>query len=168
VGRIGRPHGLRGEVTVVPDSVDHFVPGSLLEAASGRVLTVKAARPYRDKGLIVAFEGISDRTAADLLRGETLTIDAAERRDLEEGEYWADDLIGLEVVDPSGNPVGIITGVVFGPQDRLVVGFGDQTQIEVPFAADLVGEPESGSIVIDIPVGLERRTVPGSPSTPEE
>lgn len=158
VGRIGRPHGLRGEVTILPesDAAERFAPGSSLATETGRHLVVAASRPYRDRGLIVAFEGVVDRSAAEALRDVIVTISAAERRPLEEGEYWIDDLVGLRVIDPGGRMVGTVTDVVLGPQDRLVVDVGTG-EIEVPFVHDLVGDPHDGTITVDLPVGLEVR-----------
>ncbi len=158
IGRIGRPHGLRGEVTVVPesDAAERFLPGSTLTTDTGRDLVVSASRPYRDRGLVVAFEGVADRTAAEALRGMILTIAAGERRALDEDEFWIDDLVGLRVLDPSGRPVGTVVDVVLGPQDRLVVDV-ETGEVEVPFVHDLVGDPGDGTITIDLPVGLEIR-----------
>jgi 16S rRNA processing protein RimM len=141
-------------VTVLPDTDDprRFESGSILWAEDHE-LVVRAARPYRDRGLIVAFAGIRDRTEAEALRGSVLT--ASGRRDLEEGEFWPDDLVGLEAVDPRGARLGTVTGVVVtGAQDRLVVTTPRGNEVEVPFVDDLVGDPEAGCIVIDPPGGL--------------
>jgi 16S rRNA processing protein RimM len=157
VGRIGRPHGIRGEVTVVVDGdPDRFVPGAIFgtDRPGMPVLTLAAARRHRDRGMIVSFEGVADRTAAEDLRGIVLTIAGGERRDLETDEFWPDDLVGLRAVDASGEPLGEVTGVVFGPQDRLVVATPDGRSVEVPFVHDIVGDPEGGCLRIDPPAGL--------------
>lgn len=145
-------------MTLLPetDSPARFAPGSNLVTGTGRALVVRSARPYRDRGLVVAFEGVTGREAAEALRGEIVTIGTEQRRDLEDGEYWVDELVGLRVVGPDGDEVGRIVGVAFGPQDRLVIDIG-RGQIEVPFVHDLVGEPNEGTIVIDVPPGLDVR-----------
>ena len=85
-----------------------------------------------------------------------LTIDAAERRDLGDGEYWEDDLIGLVAVDTDGSVLGTVTRLEYGPgQDRLVVTTADDVEVLVPFVGDIVGDPGSdGTIPIDAPEGL--------------
>jgi 16S rRNA processing protein RimM len=156
VGRVGRPHGVRGEVTVLPESDDpgDFRRGSLMRAGDLEV-EVSSARPYRDRGLIVAFAGITDRNAAEGLRGLALTRGAAARRALEEGEFWSSSLVGLEAVSPSGLVLGRVVEVVSGGlQDRLVVETRSGEQVQVPFVDEMVGDPGDGRIVVDAPEGL--------------
>jgi 16S rRNA processing protein RimM len=156
VGRVGRPHGVRGEVTVLPagDDLGDYERGTVLRAGE-RDLEVRSARPYRDRGLIVAFAGIRDRSAAETLRGALLTREAARRRALAEGEFWSSSLVGLEAVTPAGAPLGLVTGVVVGGlQDRLVVTTPSGREVEVPFVEGMVADPAGGHIVIDPPEGL--------------
>jgi 16S rRNA processing protein RimM len=156
VGRIGRPQGVGGEVTVLveADNTEQFYSGALMRAGEF-ALEIVSARPYRDQGLIVAFVGVSDRDAAEALRGKVLTVAIAQRRQLEDGEFWPDQLKGLEAVDTSGKPLGIVIDVAFGPgQDRLVVSTPDGTLVEVPFVDELVSDPREGRIVIDAPEGM--------------
>ncbi|MEX1271460.1 MAG: ribosome maturation factor RimM, partial [Acidimicrobiia bacterium] len=96
VGRIGRPHGLHGYVTVHPetDNPDRFAPGSPVLTDSGDTLTVQKSQERGNK-LLVRFEEVGDRTAAEALTGTQLFIDEAERRPLADNEYWPDDLVGL-------------------------------------------------------------------------
>lgn len=156
VGRVGRPHGVRGEVTVLPESDDpgDFRPGSALRAGD-RDLEVRSCRPYRDRGLVVGFGGISDRNAAEELRGLVVTRDAAERRSLDEGEFWSSSLVGLEAVTPAGVVLGRVAEVITGGfQDRLVVITAPGDEVLVPFVEEIVGDPQAGRIVIDAPEGL--------------
>src|SRR5436190_21412771 len=97
VGRIGRPHGLRGEVTVVlvTDRVERMEPGAHLHT-DDRELTVEASRPHRD-GWVVRFEGVHDRDGAEALRGSVLTADPLP--DAGDDELWVHELIGGTVVD---------------------------------------------------------------------
>lgn len=157
VGRVGRPHGLRGEVTVVPETDDsgRFSPGSTLLAGEDRDLTVESAVPYRDRGLLVRFAGVDSREEAEALRGTLLQVDRSQRRRLDEGEFWSDDLVGLAAVDPGGAVLGTVSAVEFGPgQDRLVVNTPSGVEVLVPFVADIVGDPEGGRITIAAPKGL--------------
>lgn len=85
-----------------------------------------------DKGYQVAFEGISDRAAAESVRNRDVYV--FERRELEDEEFWPDQLSGLRV-RPGG---GEVVGVVYGPsQDRLVIE-RDGVRFEVPFVDALV------------------------------
>jgi 16S rRNA processing protein RimM len=147
---------VRGEVTVLRavDDPGDFRRGALLRWGD-RDLEVQDARPYRDRGLIVAFSGIIDRNAAESLRGAVLTIDAAARRGLQAGEFWSSSLVGLEAVTPAGTTLGRIAEVLVGGfQDRLVVTTPSGDEVQVPFVDEIVGDPEEGRIVIDAPEGL--------------
>jgi 16S rRNA processing protein RimM len=156
LGRIGRPHGVRGEVTLLPESdAGRLAVGVVVHSTAGRELTVAAVRPYRDRGLIVAFAGIADRNMAETLRGTVLWGDPADRPPLEPGEYWADDLAGLEAVAPDGTVLGLVAGVESGPaQDRLAVVTPAGKTVLVPFVSALVGDPVDGRIEIRDPGGL--------------
>jgi len=160
VGRIGRAHGLAGELYVRPesDTPDRFRSGAvfLTDEVPPRQLVVRASRRHQEK-LLVLFADISDRTEAESLRGVGLTIGSAERRALDEDEYWPDQLIGLMVRDLGGEPVGKVSGVeTGGPQDRLIVQAADGRQALVPFVRELVPEVNvlEGSIVVDFIEGL--------------
>ena len=133
---------------------EDFGRGVLLRAGE-RDLEVRSARPYRDRGLIVGFAGIVDRNQAETLRGLEITRDAAERRSLDEGEFWASSLVGLEAVSPTGVVLGRVAEVITGGfQDRLVVVTPSGEEVQVPFVEEIVGDPEGGRIVIDAPEGL--------------
>jgi len=146
---------LYGDVTVVSDDARWFWFDSGAGLWAGDVrFVVASSRLNRDRGLIVRFEGVTDRIGAEALRGTDLFGDQAEFPNLEDGEFWPADLIGLLAEDPSGEPLGSVVAIAYGPQDRLVVETPDGLRAEVPFVADLVGDPADGKIVIDAPAGL--------------
>lgn len=160
VGYVRRAHGVRGEVLVRPltDHPDRFEAGArfLTDEEPPRPVVVDRSRPHRD-GFVVSFAGVPDRDAAEELQGATLTIGASERRPLQEGEYWPEDLQGLVAIDPEGNHLGVVTGVVLGDaQDRLVVATEDGRTVEVPFVGAIVGDvhPSLGHVVVDPPAGM--------------
>lgn len=156
VGRVGRPHGVRGEVTVLPETDDpeRFAAGAVLGTDSGE-LVVTSSKRYRDKGLVVGFEGVTDRAGAEALRGTVLTVETDRRRELDDGEFWPEDLIGLEAKAPDGSPLGTVTGVDQGvAQSRLVVTTTDGREVLVPFVSELVDDPTDGTIEIRDPGGL--------------
>ncbi len=148
---------MRGDVVVRPlsDHPGRFAAGSRMRAGDAD-LVVAASRPHQGD-LIVTFEGVADRDAAASLRGAELTIAASERRELDDGEYWPDQLEGIAVLDPGGDRIGTVAGVVIGDaQDRLVIAVPGGRQVEVPFVDELVGEvhPSGGFVVVDLPDGL--------------
>lgn len=155
VGRIGRPHGLDGYVVLHPetDNPDRFRPGATVQDASGAPFEVERVRP-RGEGLLVRFSGVEDRTAAERIVGTELFIPGGERRALDDGEYWPDELIGLAVRTHDGRHVGVVASVIEGAaQYRLAVDGGSGT-FEVPFVAELVPDVDRAAGVItlaDIP-----------------
>jgi 16S rRNA processing protein RimM len=160
VGRIGRPHGIRGEVLVgvrtdEPDS--RFAAGASLDAEGRGTLTV-ASRRWHSGQLLVAFAGITDRTAAAELGGTWLSVDSAELPPTEDPDEFRDhELIGLSVRTVAGVAVGVVKDVLHHGQDVLVIESPD-TKAEhlVPFVKALVPEvdPAAGLVVIDPPPGL--------------
>lgn len=161
VGRIGRAHGVRGEVGVEvrTDEPDRrFASGTALAVDdSGRTLVVRSARPHAGR-LLVTFEGVDDRTRAEALRGCLLTADVepAERPDDPE-EYYDHQLAGLSVRTPSGEPVGAVTEVLHLPaQDALAVRTEEGREVLVPFVAALVPsvDVDAGVVVVEDVPGL--------------
>jgi 16S rRNA processing protein RimM len=158
VGLIGKPFGLEGHVTVrvETDDPDRFVPGAEFPGPHGGTLVVDDVR-LADKGIHLRFEGHHTRPAAESLRGHELTIDASDRRQLEDDEFWPDDLVGLSVVDNGGVHLGTVVGFIEGhAQDRLDVSTEDGRRFEVPFVYDLVPsvDLETGTITVNAIPGL--------------
>ncbi len=158
VGAVTKAHGLRGHVVVRSES-DHpqrFARGSSLQADDGRSLVVDAVS-QTERGLLVRFEGVHDRDSAEALAGTRLWIAESERRDLNEGEFWPDELIGLDVFDAGGELVGTVTAVIEGVgQDRLEVETRGGARAEVPLVEELVTKIDisGGCVVISAIDGL--------------
>jgi 16S rRNA processing protein RimM len=164
VGRVGRPHGLRGEVTVevrTDDPDQRFMAGSSLATvpAARGPLNVAGSRWHSGR-LLVRFAGYEDRYAAEELRDTILAIDSDELEPLEDpDDFYDHDLIGLQVVTAVGDPVGAVSDVLHYGQDMLVIeGTGTRSgaEILVPFVAAIVPEVDvaAGRLVIDPPPGL--------------
>jgi 16S rRNA processing protein RimM len=163
IGQIGRAHGIRGEVTVAvrTDEPDvRFVPGATLatEPPERGPLTVAATRWHSGR-LLITFEGVADRNAAEDLRGTLLVLDSAQiPAPAEPDEFYDHQLIGLGVVTAAGLPVGEVTDVRHHGQDLLVVrrGPGPAGEVLVPFVSAIVTEVDvpGGRLVIDPPPGL--------------
>ena len=132
VGRLGKPNGLEGYIGLYAESDDlvYFEPGSVV-LVGDQPQTVRDLRRGK-KGPQVAFAGIADRPGAEELRGSDVFV--TERRQLEEGEFWPADLVGLEA-RPGG---GLVVAVAYGPtQDRLVIE-REGWRFEIPFVEALV------------------------------
>jgi 16S rRNA processing protein RimM len=126
VGRITRPHGVRGEVSVEvrTDEPDRrFAVGRVLatDPSAAGPLTVQSLRWHSGR-LLIQFAGVADRNQADELRGTWLTLDSAEAGPSDDPDEFHDvELIGLAVVTTSGQPVGRVTDVRHFGQDLLVI-----------------------------------------------
>ncbi len=159
VGYVRRAHGIKGALIarVVDEELERLQPGAVLgtDVDGHPTVTIASVQPHKD-GLLVFVEGVSDRNQAERLRGASLTVSAADRRTLEQDEYWPDQLLGLAVYDLSGAKLGNVSDVISGAaQDRLVVTT-DTAAVEVPFVAEIVPNIDiaTGSIVVDAPDGL--------------
>ena len=162
MGRVGKPHGVRGEVTVelrTDDPDARFAPGSSLrtDPPERGPLLIEDARP-RSGGLVVTFAGVVGREGAEAIRGTLLVVDSADLPPLDEDDEWYDhDLLGLAAVDPAGAPLGTVADVVHGPAaDLLVIKAADGREHLVPFVRDLVPSVDvpAGRVVVDPPEGL--------------
>ena len=182
VGRIGRAHGVRGDVVVgvrTDEPELRFAPGSRLDTDPVGVgpLTVAGYR-WHSGDLLVRFEEISDRTAAAELGGTWLMVDSAALGALDDPDEFRDgDLVGLSVRTVDGTVVGTVADVLHHGQDVLAIdpvgaagaaggaraaggrvgGAGPQAgQILIPFVKAIVPEVDiaAGVLVIDPPDGL--------------
>lgn len=159
VGRIVRPHGVRGEAVVDPRTdlpQQRFAAGQVLLTDAGARLRVVSSRPHQKRWLL-AFEGVDDRDAVDALRGIDLRVDVAGEQ-LDEPDVFADaDLVGLRARSRAGDPLGVVRAVEHLPMhDLLVVVTADGREVLVPFAAAIVPrvEPSEGWLLVDPPPGL--------------
>ena len=161
VGRIGRPHGIRGDVVVgvrTDEPELRFARGSRLDTDPADVgpLTVAAIK-WHSGELLVRFEGIGDRDAAAELRGTWLTVDSATIAPPADPDEFRDaDLVGLSVRTLDGTSVGTVDDVLHSGQDVLVIKSPDGRDIMIPFVKPLVPEVDvpGGYLAINPPEGL--------------
>jgi 16S rRNA processing protein RimM len=142
-------HGVKGELRLklFTESVDNlkrhetvFVGG-----AEHRIESVRAA----SFGAVARFEGISDRSAAEALRGSLVEVDRSALPPLEDGEYYHADLIGLACFDRDGNQVGRVIAVEnYGAGDLLEVQREDAKSSLIPFRT-AIAELDGERIVLD-------------------
>jgi len=156
IGRIGRAHGVRGEVAVEvrTDEPDRrFAENAVLDTdpSARGPLTVVATRWHQGR-LLVRFTGIDDRTQAETLRGTMLVVDVDEAERLTDpDEFYDHQLIGLNVVTTDGQAVGAVTDVLHLPaQDVLAIERADGVEVLVPFVADLVPRIDLDARVIAV------------------
>ena len=144
VGRIGRAHGVKGEMSILPLSQvgTRFQSGSRLFAGEGtdRPMVVSSSRQH-GKRLLVSFEGVLDRDGAEALQGTYLFVPASEAPPLPEGEYWTHQLIGCEVFTEGGRTLGHLREVIHTrANDVWSVQGEDGSDLLVPALKDVVGE----------------------------
>ena len=166
VGRIGRPHGVRGQVTVEVRTDDpdlRFSPGTTLltDPASRGPLTVEAARWHSGVLLLTVAgpdgEVVADREAADALRNTQLLVPVEDLPELEDPDSFYDhQLVGLAAVLPDGTVLGEVTAVRHEGTELLVVRRPDRPDLLVPFVSAIVPTVDlaGGAVVVDPPEGL--------------
>lgn len=162
VGKVVKPHGIRGEVVVDPqtDRPQRFQAGAVLHS-EGTDYTVQASRPHKGR-MLVAFEGVPDRNAAEGLRGLELTADPLDTD--EEETYLASELVGTAVVHHDGRRLGTVTAVIELPSsveyDLLEVTRDDGSDWLLPAVGEYVAidldEDGTELLVVteDAPAGL--------------
>lgn len=147
VGRITKPHALRGELVVhlITDRVaERTSPGTEFWTTGGRRLVVTAARPHQDRW-IMSFEGVDRREDADPLRGTALYAPAVDDPDA----VFAHQLIGLRVVDQHGTDHGVVAALEANPAADLLV-LEDDRLVPLSFLVAV----EDGEVRVDVPAGL--------------
>lgn len=158
VGIVTGVHGLRGEVSVQnrSDNPDRWTPGGTVFREDGSALTIVASRRH-GRRLLVSFDGVSDRSSAEALRGTVLVVPESSLPDLAEGEYWAHQLEGCEVRTVSGRILGTIREVIPNPANDLWVAVDDTgRETLVPALADLLIDVDvaARTILVDDVPGL--------------
>ena len=147
VGRITKPHGVRGDVLVLlsTERTSRLDPGSVLQTDRGP-LTVASSSRHQDRW-IVHFEGFTDRAEVESWRGVALRAEPLDDQD--EDVLWVHELVGSTVALVDGDEVGTVTEIESNPaSDLLVLDSG--ALVPVVFITD----HEPGRVTIDPPDGL--------------
>ena len=162
VGRVIRPHGVRGEVVVeihTDSPEDRFAVGSVLDTdpAGTGPLRISEVRLHQGR-LLVLFDGYADRDVSEALRGVSLLVDRASVPDpTDPDEFHDHQLVGLQAVDAAGDSLGTVQRVDHAPgNDLLVLARPDGRQALVPFVKAIVPEVDvpGGRVVLSPPEGL--------------
>ena len=148
--------GLKGEVeaklfTSTPDALPRY---GVLHTRDGRKLKITAFRPGKEGEAVIAFEGVSDRNAAEALKGTELFVDRDALPETDEDEFYHADLIGLEVRDSEGRVLGKVSALHnFGASDVLEFTRADGDSVHLAFTKETapVINIAEGFIIVAVP-----------------
>ncbi|MEW5851677.1 MAG: ribosome maturation factor RimM [Myxococcota bacterium] len=162
MGRIARAHGIRGGLKL--STFDHEAPSirvgvslHLLDENARPVRTLKVTRVQRQPdGFVVQAEGITTREAAEALEGMQIHVDAETLPALQEGEFWAFEMVGWQAVDENGQALGEIAAVQPGPAHDFLTVRTPGGDYDVPLVEALVVRMDRAArtVVLRPPEGL--------------
>jgi len=158
-GILRRPHGIQGEILLHPynsevarsETAGLPLTVRVGDAETGLELAVAASKPVPE-GYLVRFGGIADRKAAAALVGEEVSFPRRSFVPLGSAEFYVEDIIGCEVFDPHGRPLGKVSGTYWnGAQDIMVVRTDDGAECLFPVVAEYVlhFDGESRQLTVD-------------------
>lgn len=162
LAQIGAPHGIKGEVRVKPfgepDMLDQY---GKLETKDGKKFKIKRMRPQKNM-MVVKFEGVNTREEAEALNRVELFIDRAKLPELEdEDEFYIEDMIGMNVLDETGETIGtVLTVSNFGAGDMIEVKpINSSSTYYLPFTKKVVPEIdfENGNLKVVPPIEVSER-----------
>jgi len=161
VGRIARPHGIRGQVIVTPETdfvEERFRTGATFWTRSrlgDEVLTVNAARVQNGRP-VIGFEGFGSIEDVERLAGLDLRVPEEQLQPLAEGAYYVHDLVGCVVETTSGERVGDVKRVDGGAGASVLSVAGPRGEVLIPLAADICVEVDvkGRRIRVEPPEGL--------------
>lgn len=158
IGRVVRPHGIRGQVLVALETDDAHRFNCLERIFLGDTalpVGVQGARPHKG-GVILTLWGITTRNAAEQLRGQWVKIPRDEAITLTEDEYFVYQIVGLAVVTQTGERIGQVDEVLFTGANDVYVVRTPQGELLLPAIADVVHRVDlvAGQIVVTVPPGL--------------
>ena len=154
IGRVLKAHGVKGalRIELLTDFPDRFAPGSEVEVA-GRRLTVSRAEE-QDGAMLVSFNGIDDRDAANRLTGEYCTLPLADARRLPADRFYHFQLVGLRVLDSqNGREIGQVAEVLSYDANDVLRVTNSAREILIPMVRSVVRSitPAEGIITVDLP-----------------
>ena len=141
VGKLRRPHGVRGEMLmdVLTDFPERLAPGvRVFVGEDHRPISIRSSRPQMD-ALLVAFQGFTTPEAVGQFRNLLVYVRADEIPSLGEGEYYHHEMLGMQVVEEGGSPVGVITEILeSAAHDVFVVQTADKHEVLIPMTDTVV------------------------------
>ena len=160
VGRVARAHGIKGQVIVNPETdfaEQRFRKGESLFVGSE---DAPAARQIRDVRFhqgrpVIRFEGVETMNDAEALAGAELWVEAAARDPLPDHMFYRHDLVGCDVVDRGGRPVGTVTAVEGAIERSYLIVQGSRGEVMIPLRVEMVTvDLPAKRITVDPPEGL--------------
>lgn len=144
VGRVTRPHGLRGEVRVVAEGA---FPELVMQLRTVWLVTPWGEEERRvasvrraGSAFLAKLEGVDDRAQAERLRGAEVCVAEEDVPPLPEGTYYVSDLLGVEVVTEAGEFLGLLQDVLRGPTQDVYVVRGPRGEVLLPAVREVVRE----------------------------
>ena len=159
IGVVARPHGIRGELRIhLYDAGSRTLLGVDELILGGELRRVRSAR-LTTGAVLLAVEGVADRTAAEKLRGAKVEVPRT-AVPLAAGEFFVSDLIGCEAVEETGAPLGTVTAIMPGQQDLLVIT-DEHVERLVPLVPAFLRALDLGvrRVVLSLPEGLPVTTL---------
>ena len=171
IGRVAKPWGIKGEVKIrlttdIPNRFEGldgvYLCHEYSEPTYHRIEWIKRLKD----AVAVKFEGVETREGAEHLRGREVVVPETERAPLDEGEFYIYDLIGLEVVDPKGKPLGRLGSVYQGAAQDIFEVHTPEGPVMVPAVAEYVYEVDLNRkrVVLTLPA-MEEDSLPAGDST---
>jgi 16S rRNA processing protein RimM len=153
LGFVLRAHGIRGALRIRTESSNLASFRRLF--VGGRAFEVRSVRPDKDD-LLVELDGISDRDAAEALKGQPVTVLRSELPKPEENELYVADLVGCHVEDVEGRVLGVVAEIFFSGGHETLVVRDDKREFMLPFVEAMVVQVdlEGRRLVCDLPEGL--------------
>jgi 16S rRNA processing protein RimM len=161
VGIAVKAHGLGGEmvIEVLSDDPERFNVGreltAVLPSGDRRPVKITAVRPFQAR-LLVRFEGVGDRTAADALHSADLVVPRSAVKPLSDGRHYRFELVGLTAKTPRGEEVGRVADVFSTGSNDVYVLEGPRGEILLPALPEVIVsvDVEGGVLVVEPPKGL--------------
>ncbi|MGH2571120.1 MAG: ribosome maturation factor RimM [bacterium] len=153
VAELGRPHGIRGEITALLFGVTGAELSAMTTLRVRRPngaeapLRIEDARP-KGQGWILRIDGVEDREGAEELRGAAIVAPREDLPEAQPGEWWIDDLVGLEVVSDDGEAIGRLVDVWTLPANDVYVVRSADGEVLLPAIEDVI-----------VGVDLEKKTM---------
>jgi 16S rRNA processing protein RimM len=160
IGQITGPHGIYGELKVaaLTDYPERFRPGAKLflgDIGSAVPIEILSVRPHKGR-FLVTLDNVSDRNAAEAVRGKFLLIPEADAMPLAEHENYVHDLVGLAVETTEGEVLGQLAEVLFTGANDVYVVRGNAGEILVPALSSVIHQIDlaGGKMLVSLPEGL--------------
>jgi len=159
IGKLRRAHGIRGEILmeVITDFPERITPGKDVYIGSDYENHKIIGCRNHAKGLLIAFENVTNRSEAEKLQNRMVYISSTDVTDLPEDTYYHHQLIGLKIIDEENNDIGTLKEILeTGANDVYVILSTEGKELLLPAIKSVIKNisPEKGNITVDLPEWL--------------